>query len=573
MIFCTLLLVFNVAVSSAQESTEIHKTRSSATIGGIKYYLHTVEKGQTLFAIAKFYGIDVNDLVIENPDAIDGLKPGQILKIPFEKKKVTLATVDTSNYSMHKVEPGQTLYAITKQYGVDAEKLKLLNPELKDGLKAGQMLKIPSNKPKTETPVVVKTNEPKAPVTPGTVISSIPVTKLPATAVLTSTDNSNAPTDRIVTGTTDYKGEKKPSYNIAFFLPFHVNEANEMDLDKLVHGDIQFSNKTEVALQFYEGALLAIDSLKKLHFNAKVYVYDIDDSDSLNMLNILKKPELATMDLMIGPLYGYSFIPFSKYAKEHQIAIVSPFTQVNKILFNNPYVCKVASSTTLQIEQLAHYVVDTFHTQNIILVNSGMAKDAGLYNTFKATANKSLLEKGHSAADSVKEVVGLSGVQSMLSATKTNIVILPSNNQSYVTEFIGKLNNMKEKHDIILCGLQNWTSYDNLDLEYLNNLSLRIPANNFVDYENAQSKQFIKNYRDKYKTEPENYSYQGFDITYYFMAALQNNGSGFLKTLSENKQQCMMTNFSFAQFPPDSGFENRFVYILKYQDYKLVKAN
>ncbi len=571
MIFCALLLVFNVAVSSAQESTEIHKTRSSATIGGIKYYLHTVEKGQTLFAIAKFYGIDVNDLVIENPDAIDGLKPGQILKIPFDKKKTTFAATDTSSYIMHKVEPGQTLYSITKQYGVDAEKLKLLNPELKDGLKAGQMLKVPSNKPKTETPVVAKTNDPKTPAAT-TVTTPKPVTAFTTTPATTG-DNPNVVSDRIITGTTDYKGEKKSSYNIAFFLPFHISEANEMDLDKLVHGDIQFSNKTEVALHFYEGALLAIDSLKKMHFNAKVYVYDIDDSDSLNILNILKKPELATMDLMIGPLYGSSFIPFSKYAKEHQIAIVSPFTQVNKILFNNPYVCKVAPSATLQIEQMANYVIDTFQTQNIILVNSGILRDAGLYNTFKATANKALSEKGHATADSVKEVSGLSGVQSALSATKTNIVILPSSNQSYVTEFIGKLNNMTEKHDIILCGLQNWTSYDNLDLEYLNNLSLHIPANNFVDYDNAQSKQFIKNYREKYKTEPENYSYQGFDITYYFLAALQNNGSGFLNALSNNKQQCMMTNFSFAQFPPDSGFENKSVYILKYNDYKLVKAN
>ena len=549
-----------------KESSDIHKTRSSATIGGVKYYLHTVEKGQTLFAIAKFYGMDVNDVVIENPDAIDGIKPGQVLKIPFEKKKVSAATVDTSNYIIHKVEQGQTLYAITRQYGVDAEKLRLINPELKDGLKAGQLLKIPSGKPKAPA------TTPVAATTPTKTIADKPVVMTSSTPVkLEAANHTDVPA-------TTYTGEKKKEYNIAFFLPFHAAEANALDEEKLARGDIQFSNKTSVALEFYEGALLAIDSLKRQHFNAKVFVYDIDDSDSLNLVNILKKPELSEMDLMIGPLYGSSFIPFSKFAKEHEIPIVSPFTQVNKILFNNPYVCKVAPSATLQIEQMANFVVDSFQAQNILLVNNGNAKELGFYNAFKTTANKALLDAGHPPADSIKEIRGISGVQAAasvlaaISSTKRNIVILPSNQQSYVTEFIGKLNVMKDKHDIVLFGLQNWNNYDNLDLEYLNNLSLHMPANTYVDYDDALAKKFIRDYRERFKTEPDNFSYQGYDITYYFLSMLQSEGSGFLKGLTTHKQKCIETNFNFEQLT-DSGFENRFVYILKYQDYKLVKAN
>jgi LysM repeat protein/ABC-type branched-subunit amino acid transport system substrate-binding protein len=549
---CTLFLVHCSSVyAQEKESSDIHKTRSSATIGGVKYYLHTVEKGQTLFAIAKFYNIDVNDLVIENPDAIDGIKPGQILKIPFEKKKISAATIDTSNYIVHKVQQGQTLYSISRQYGVDSEKIRLMNPELKDGLKTGQLLKLPNDKPK---PVI-------------TTLEKAPVTNSTEVVKAEKTDSSNT------VASTIYTGEKKQEYNIAFFLPFHANEAGAMELEKLVKGDVQLPNKTTVALQFYEGALLAIDSLKKQHFNAKIFVYDIDDSDSMNVTNTLKKPELKEMDLMIGPLYGSSFIPFSKFAKEHSIPIVSPFTQVNKILFNNPYVCKVSPSATLQIEQMARFVVDTFHTQNIILINNGNAKELSLYNAFKVTANKALIDKGYAPADSVKEVYGIGGIQNAISLTKKNIVVLPSNNQSYVTEFISNLNVMKEKHDIVLFGLQNWNSYDNLDIEYLNNLSLHIPANNFIDYDDRITKQFILSYREKYKAEPESYSYQGFDVTCYFLNALQKDGEAFLANLSENKQKCIETNFNFTQFPSDSGFENRFVYILKYSDFKLVKAN
>ncbi|MGQ0827019.1 MAG: LysM peptidoglycan-binding domain-containing protein, partial [Bacteroidota bacterium] len=416
-----LLLITSPSFSQEKESTDIHKTRSSAIIGGQKYHLHTVEKGQTLFAIAKFYGKDVNDVVLENPEAIDGIKPGQVLKILIDKRPATLTATDTSNYIIHKVEQGQTLYSLSRQYGISVEKLKTINPQLKDGLKVGQTLKVPSNKPKTET-VTGKKMEVPAKVISG---DSIAISKIEAT-------------DRI--SSTFYTGELKDEYNVAFFLPFHANEANSIELEKIIKGDAEFPNKTNIALHFYEGCLLAIDSLKKHKVNTKVFVYDIDDGDSLSIAGILKKPELASMDLMIGPLYGSSFMPVAKFAKEHSIAIVSPFTQVNKILFNNPYVCKLSPSGTLQVEQMAHFVVDTFNTQNILLINTSNPKDISYFNAFKNTANEKLLKTGHPIADSVKIAYHLTALQGMLHATKVNVVVLPSNNQSYVSDFISKLN-------------------------------------------------------------------------------------------------------------------------------------
>jgi ABC-type branched-subunit amino acid transport system substrate-binding protein len=152
-------------------------------------------------------------------------------------------------------------------------------------------------------------------------------------------------------------------------------------------------------------------------------------------------------------------------------------------------------------------------------------------------------------------------------------VVLLSNNQSPVTEFISKLNVLADKYKIVLFGLQSWMGYDNLDYDYLNNLSLHMPANNFIDYENNDTKKFIKKFRDNYKTEPEMYAYQGFDATYFFVSQLQKNGTGFLKTIQDNKQEGLETNYNFMQHPSDSGFENKYVYILKFKDYKLTRAN
>ncbi len=560
-LFAAFLMLCNSTSFAQKESSDIHKTKNTVTIKGVKFYLHTVEKGQTLFAISKFYDVSLNDIVIENPEAIDGIKPGQVIRIPAEKKKVvmpTVTTTDTSNYVLHKVETGQTLYSLSKIYNTDIEKIKALNPELKDGLKVGQTLKIPSTKSKSKSKSVIADNKV---TTDKNTVTANPV----ATA-------KTEPAEKINT-TVEYKGETKAEYNIALFLPFNADASNTLDLEKLIKGDAEFSNKTEVALKFYEGALLAIDSLKKLKLNAKVFVYDVDDGDSASIANILKKPELKEMNLIIGPLYGASFMSVAKFAKANQIPIVSPFTQANKILFENPYVCKISPSSTLQVEQMAHFVIDTFATQNVLLVNNLVPKEVLYFNAFKNTANKKLIEKGHAPADSIKEVIGLGGVFNSLNASRVNVIVLPSINQSYVTEFIGKLSTMSDKYKIVIFGMQAWSTYDNLDFEYLNSLQLHIPSNTFIDFTSPSTKKFILDYRNKFNTEPDLQAYQGFDVVYYFASTLQKQGTGFLKNISDTKFSGLETNYSFSQLPTDSGFENKYVFILRYKDYKQVKAN
>ncbi len=529
------LLLAGVSYAQDKKSAQIRKTKSSATINGAKYLLHTVEKGQTLFAIAKFYKKDLNDIVIENPETINGIKPGQILRIPLEKKE-TVALNDTTNCISHTVEKGETVYSITKKYNTTNERLKALNPEIKDGLKIGQQLKVPSPFPKTK-------------------IATVP----------TTTETNTSPYN--------YKGEPKSEYNIALFLPFNIDVENPVEVDKVLSGNAELTNKTSIALQFYEGALLAIDSLKKMKFNGKVYVYDVDDKDSSQMRTILKKAELTKMDLIIGPLYGTSFMPVAKFAKEHSIPIVSPFTSSNKILFNNPYVCKVSPSTILQVEQMAHFVTDTFKTQNIILVNSQSTKEYPYFTAFRKTANENLLKAGRALSDSVKLVFNINALQGMLTLDKINVVVVPVfNNQSFVSDFVSKLNVLRDKYKIVLFGMQSWINYDNMDYEYLNNLSLHVPASGFVEYTNPTSQNFIRKYRDRFKTDPDMYGFQGYDVTYYFLSSLQKYGGGFLNNLSTNYYKGIETGFRFSQFPSDSGFENKHVYILKYQDYKLIKA-
>jgi peptidoglycan endopeptidase LytF len=99
------------------------------------YKTHKVEKGQSLYAIAKLYNVELNSIIMENPDAIDGIKTGQELKIPITKsspvKKENQQPEKNSsiqpNSTSHKVIKGETIYSICKKYNLNQEQLISLN--------------------------------------------------------------------------------------------------------------------------------------------------------------------------------------------------------------------------------------------------------------------------------------------------------------------------------------------------------------------------------------------------------------------------------------------------------------
>ncbi|NJB82331.1 lytic transglycosylase [Wenyingzhuangia aestuarii] len=104
--------------------------------------IHKVQAKETLYSLSKQYNVSMATLIKQNPFlAVDGLKIGQELQVPVAVKK----PVDKEKATFHTVIAQETLYGISKQYGVSISELKNANTEvLKEGLKLGTVLKIPT---------------------------------------------------------------------------------------------------------------------------------------------------------------------------------------------------------------------------------------------------------------------------------------------------------------------------------------------------------------------------------------------------------------------------------------------
>ena len=121
-------------------------------IDGVDYYVYTVEPSEGLYRISKKFNVLQADIYKANPSVNEGLKAGQTLYIPVKNQAKKIQPSTTRQVIEHQVVAKQTLYSISKMYGVEKEEIIRLNPEIEHGIiKIGQILRIPvSDKTKAQ---------------------------------------------------------------------------------------------------------------------------------------------------------------------------------------------------------------------------------------------------------------------------------------------------------------------------------------------------------------------------------------------------------------------------------------
>ncbi|MCA6363597.1 MAG: LysM peptidoglycan-binding domain-containing protein [Bacteroidetes bacterium] len=536
-IFVLLVTLLGIpAVKLAAQTDGIKKSKKTEVIDGKKYYLHTVEKGQTLFGISRAYGLTTNDILVENPELINGsIKPGMVLRIPAEKPlppakpnppAPQTAVKDTSTF-LYTAGAGQTLYSIAQQHKTTVERLTELNPELKSaGLKAGQQIRVPG----------------KAPLQ----------TSLPANVSLADTT---------------YRVNKKAVYNVVLMLPLQLAQVDNIQTEN--DKGPGFSAKAEAAMEFYEGALLAVDSMKRRGMKVKLHVFDVGAADSLNVEKVLAKPELQQADLILGPLDNEPFRKVADFGQKKNIAVISPLTNTNRLLFKQPTAGKTVPSFATQMEQLAQYLYLNSPNDQVILINSGSPKDQQMVKAFRDASNKLRLANGK---DSLPYINGTSGLEAKLRKDRKNIIVVPSaQNQAFITGLLLTLKGLADKYPMEVYGMPKWMEYDNLDREYMQIINLHYVSHYFIDYDDPATKRMLLQYRAVFKGDAGQYALAGYDVTLFFLNALFEDGTYFYMKLATRTSDGLQQRFEFYRSEEESGFDNKGIRIVKMEDYKLVR--
>ncbi|MCW3077598.1 MAG: hypothetical protein JWO32_2207 [Bacteroidetes bacterium] len=539
-------------------SVSFSQTKSSTitSINGTNYYIHKIEKQQSLYSISKLYNVSLDEIYSLNPETKGGTKAGQEIKIPVKPVAPATTTIsvksnslvsagnlpiDTTKYLTYKVLKGETVYAISKKFNISDVEIKFWNPSLiTQAVQEDQLIIVGEKKKNT--------------------IST-------ATPVVNPVNSKDSINPNII------HRPKKTEYTVALILPFRLEQTLTVDLSNLLKTNSNFPAVPALAVDFYLGFKRVTDSLVSKDFKVNIDLYDVDDKDSLKLSRLANDPQLKKTDMIFGPLYANGFKTIAQKAKELGIPIVSPITQQNKMLYNNVYVSKANPSQFTLLESLADYCIDSLmvNNANVILVGTvgTDARELSYIKAFKNYFNERQKAKGK--LDSIRIVKGLAGVKSAYVPNVKNIIITLSNNQVFIADFTTQLAIYADRKDIVLCGWESVGKIDNIDQEYLSQLHFTFPCqNNLVNTTSYSS--LIESYKSQQNTLPGEYYFIGFDIGYYYLKNLKETGPDFIFNLNNLPAETGYMRFKFMRPDNITGFDNRGVYIFRYNNYQLQKT-
>lgn len=443
--------------------------------------------------------------------------------------------IDGKDFYIHTVKKGQTLYMIAKAYEAEIDEIIRENPEVKEGLKAGQKLRIPVSEA-----IVSPKNQPK----------TIPEEKK---------QTAKSASENLLPCGKD-KSSIKPTYNIALMMPLYLSEVAQMDVDIDPDTSAQEYRPLQF-VQFYEGFRMALDSLKETGVSLKVTVCDVE-RDTLKTLRLLQDPEFRNMDLIIGMMYPQNFQLVADFAEKYNIALVNPLSERDQILVNHKKVFKVRPSFNTQFSELISYLQSNFKDSTIVVISDNQRLNM-------ITANKIITRMEEDTAD-IHLAEGYGEVLSLLSKEKGNIIIMISDNKSYVLDVVTKLNEHRNEFSMTLMGLPRWDRFDDIEADYLVNLRTHVMAPYFIDYDDPGVKKFVSLYQARYQTDPDALAFQGFDITFYFVTALWKYGKSFDRCIPGLRMNSLQTDFRFSS-SKENGFENQYWEMYEYGNYHLKK--
>jgi LysM repeat protein len=637
-----LTLIISISICLAGYSqVVVEKSTEKVIISGVQYYIHQVKKGETAYSISKAYGITVEELIRENPQAVYGVKDGQSLSIPVKTEPVkqeptslTNKQKDESRFVYHQLKSGETIYSLSKSYGVSENDIIQANTGIDiNKLSIGTEIAIPkkdfiNNRQKFEDG---SKNYVFHKVVKGETMTSIAKqygmtlrelrkenkeTKFPQVGDYIRIPSSGAaesekivevkPDSSIVKQENPVSETLKPvgytpvnnlkgSIDVAVLLPFYLKENSErvdIDSSKSLKGKRIYSVDERPEewiypmgydfIEMYNGILLAADTLRSLGLNINISSFDIK-SDTIGITKLITSGKLENMDLIIGPVYSHNLIKIANYAKKHGIPVVSPVPLLNNSsLKNNPTLFLANSSLEVAQEAIAKKMRE-YSDNNIVFIHNDTTGTDEDVQRFKKLILNELSQRVPYDEIRFKEMMfygrsmfdndSINRLSHSLSENKGNVVIIASEEPPVISETIQNLHALSKKFDIKILGYPELRDIDNLDPKYLFDMNILVYSPYWIDYSQKDVKIFNSHYRQKFLTEPSglSYAWQGYDIMYYFISGLAKFGKEFVSNPSIHFPDLLQTEFDFVRNKAGDGFENQKLFPVRYtKDYDVI---
>ncbi len=558
---------------------------------GQNFTKHTVAKGETIASIAQKYKVTPYDIYKLNPDSQNGIKENSVLLIPGNLPHSVSTTnfqkpITSNKITSYTVVVGDTKYSIAKKFGVSVEELEIQNPEIKDSLPLGISLKIKSAKPIISVPKVISDIEkPQSKannlleytvkhgetlyglthlfnLSEASLIGLNPdlkdgvkegmVLKVPANLSFAK-ETKNGLKDLSLTISNQQKKQ------LVLFLPFNASKIQNDSLTSVTER-LKKDKFLNMSLDFYSGALMAIDSAKVLGLNLDVKIYDSEETkNTTSALSIISSSDFANTDAVIGPFYQVNIEKVAGALESQNIPVISPLSKDDGKSFKNLY------QSMPQNDAIKNAMFDYMHSKNaniIAVVDSKkIAIKQYLQDYQKDVKLVGINDKGSFVSDSIKKYFVKS---------KMNYVILASEKTGVIFTVTNTMQSAMKDYQVQLVILEpNETlDFEEIALSRLTKLKMAYPSAS-KENETEEAQQFATAYKKKNRIFPNQYAIRGFDLTFDTMLRLS-QGQSFEDSINAHASEQIENKFDYAK-KLSGGYANNGIYILYYDEDLTIK--
>ncbi|MBR6621338.1 MAG: LysM peptidoglycan-binding domain-containing protein [Bacteroides sp.] len=517
---------------------------------------HTIQAGETLYKLSVKHGVSVERICRANPGlSVKNFRIGQVIAIPPKMKASTEVKAQVAEAvsqvqaiqkeeplkpkcrDMHKIKRKETVYSISRMYDITEEELIAANPEIKNkSLKRGKFLCIPYPKETTQ----------QKPVTPE--------------------ENMDANlTDAQLFDKNKKESKKISTIKAAIVLPFGTD------------GTAKREEQVRM-VEYYEGFLMALDSLKERGVSVDLYTYDSGNTQA-SVKQILNKPEMAGMDIIFGPAHTDQVKPMSDFAQKNNIRLVIPFTSKSNEVFNNPSVYQINTPQSYLYSEVYEHFLRKFSGANIIFL------DAATGDEDKAEFIKGMKDELQSKQMTFKELKGEminpDGLKLVVDSLRENVVIPTSGKNIALIKILPQLVVTTREHpnyNMKLFGYPEWQTYTNDHLASFYEMDTYFYSSFYTNNLFPAAIQFTQAFRKWYSKDMANtypkYGMLGFDTAFFFLQGLHRYGSNMEDNMNQMQITPIQTGFKFDRVNNWGGFINRKVFFVHFtKNYELIKLD
>ena len=545
----------------SSKDTTLMSSKAKA-LAAEKYVFHDVVAKETKYSIAKKYNTTIEDLERRNPSIVESLPIGYRLTIKgtasnkdvsktvitTESKKQVETSKMVKTYMEYQVKPKETFYSLSKTFHLSQEELVALNPELSEGVKEGMILKVPTGwvdpapiirREQVEN-TVENTNSIK-------IVDKVKSDSVEANPEVVELSKKTRQTDR-----------KK----LVLLLPFNLskiqNDTVNSTVDRLKKD--KFLNMT---LDFYSGALMAIDSAKTLKLPIDIAIYDSQETkNSLNVSSLISQNKLQDADVVLGPFYQNNAEATANSLRLYNVPVISPLSKDKANPIDNLY----QAVPTNDVVRNAVFDYMRAKNGNIIAVVDKKKESVITYikENQKGVILASLTETGG---------LDVANLKSLLLPNRMNYVVMETANTAMVKATIRALIDSQRTCQVQLVVLEPNSTLDTDEINFENLIKLKLMYPSVSRESTEQSVSiFEKEYRLKNKVESNTYAKRGFDVTFDTMMRLV-QGKTYQETADLMTTEQVDNKFQYYK-KEDGGHANKGVYILYYDtDLTLKEAN